>query len=652
MIPAESAVSLGNRLAPASGQSFLRRLLRHPLGVAGLIWLLIVVIVAIGAPLFAPHNPISADLFHVLKGPSASHLLGTDEDGRDVLSRLMYGARPALIDVLIAASVALAIGVPIGISSGYIGGKFDLVVRQITDMSLSFPTIIIVFIVLSVFNGNLYIGMLTLGILFSPGLIRIIRGSTLAVRNELYVEAARVAGLTRLQIMRRHIFPRIKGPIIVQLSLLSAVSLVVSAGLAFLGIGAPPPNPTWGSMLSEGFTAIQEDSWLVLPTSGVIFLTCLAFGLVGDALRDTATETWIRPASRSKRQAAIVASSTTNARAEENAPTGADSLLVVRNLDITFPVPGVSQGVTVATGISFDVKAGETVGIVGESGSGKTVVARAIIGLLGAGGHISNGQIVFEGTDLSSLDQRAMRDLRGPGFAYISQEPMVALDPTFSVGSLLIESVRNHDGVSRSAARARAIELLELVNMPDPAAVLRRYPHELSGGMAQRVSIARALAGRPKLLIADEPTTALDVTIQAEVLDLLHSLQAETGMAILLITHDWGVVADLAHRAVVLYAGQVVERASVSELFESAAHPYSRALLASDPHGAATDTRLPAIPGSVPSPSDWPIGCHFQARCAFATSECGIAPIELYPLGDGRASRCIHVDLVLTEADR
>jgi peptide/nickel transport system permease protein len=661
VIPAESASPLVANLAPISNQSFFRRLLRRPLGVAGLTWIVIVVLIAIGAPIFAPHNPLATDLFHVLKGPNGTHLLGTDEDGRDVLSRLMYGARPALIDVVIATSVALVIGVPIGISSGYIGGRFDLMVRQITDMSLSFPTIIIVFIVLSVFSGNMFIGMLTLGILFSPGLIRIIRGSTLAIRNELYVEAARVAGLTRFQIMWRHILPRIKGPIIVQLSLLSAVSLVVSAGLAFLGIGAPPPNPTWGSMLNEGFSVIQEDAWLVIPTSGSIFLTCLAFGLVGDALRDTATETWIRPGNRSRRRPTTTSSAATPSPGSSSvelpaetatAAVSSDALLVVRDLDITFPIAGSSQGVTVASAISFDIAGGETVGVVGESGSGKTVVARAIIGLLASGGYVSRGQIFFEGKDLASLDQGEMRELRGRGFAYISQEPMVALDPAFSVGSLMIESIRNHDGVSRRDARARAIELLELVNMPDPRSVLRRYPHELSGGMAQRVSIARALAGRPKLLIADEPTTALDVTIQAEVLDLLRGLQAETGMAILLITHDWGVVADLAHRAVVLYAGQVVERATVTELFDSAAHPYSGALLASDPHGAATDARLPAIAGSVPSPSEWPLGCHFQARCSYATPECGMAPIELRSIGEGRSSRCIHTDLVLAKADQ
>jgi peptide/nickel transport system permease protein len=223
---------------------------------------------------------------------------------------------------------------------------------------------------------------------------------------------------------------------------------------------------------------------------------------------------------------------------------------------------------------------------------------------------------------------------------------MVSLTPAFRVGWQLALAVMTHHGVSRRAAHARAVELLRSVHLPEPERIAQRYPHELSGGMVQRVAIARALAGEPRLLIADEPTTALDVTVQAEILDLLRELKRERGMAILLVTHDWGVVADLCDRAVVMYAGQVVEQASLTPLFDKPLHPYTEALLASDPHHAPDAEQLPVIPGSVPRPGLWPHGCHFHPRCHRSTAACETQPIPLErPLAD-RETRCIHHDLL------
>jgi peptide/nickel transport system permease protein len=227
---------------------------------------------------------------------------------------------------------------------------------------------------------------------------------------------------------------------------------------------------------------------------------------------------------------------------------------------------------------------------------------------------------------------------------------MTALDPTVRVGALLAEAVRRHQGVSRAEARAAALELLEMVNLPNPREVARRYPHQISGGMAQRVAIALALAGRPELIVADEPTSALDVTVQAEIIALLRRLQAEMGLSIILITHHWGVVAQLCRRAVVMYAGEIVEAGSVRRLYHDAAHPYTVGLLAANPQRAlalaATNgqlTQLPAIPGSVPAPRDWPAGCHFQDRCTFVTAECRAEPVPLAEVGDGHVSRCRHI---------
>ena len=277
----------------------------------------------------------------------------------------------------------------------------------------------------------------------------------------------------------------------------------------------------------------------------------------------------------------------------------------------------------------------------GESGCGKTITAMSILGLLPSTGRITAGRIMFDGSDLASFSERRLREVRGKHIGLISQDPMIALNPVYTIGWQLAEVLRAHHRLSRAASRRRAIELLARVQLTEPELVAERYAHELSGGMAQRVSIAAALAGDPKLLIADEPTTALDVTVQAEILDLLRELQDERRMAILLITHDGGVIADVCDRAVVMYAGQVVERADITALFQQPLHPYTDALLGSNPY-FARGRRLPAIPGAVPEPGAWPAGCHFHPRCTYASAACHERSIELARPDPERETRCIH----------
>ena len=259
------------------------------------------------------------------------------------------------------------------------------------------------------------------------------------------------------------------------------------------------------------------------------------------------------------------------------------------------------------------------------------------------------GSSTFAGHQLTSLSDRAYRQFRGRQIAYISQDPLTALDPSFTVGSQLSEVVRGHLGGSRSETKRRVVDLLDSVNLPQPDKVARRYPHELSGGMAQRVAIAIALAGDPRLLIADEPTTALDATVQAEILDLLRAKQSERGMAVLLVTHDWGVVADFCERAIVMYAGQVVESSSTEELLRRAAHPYTEALLRANPHGSAPRQQLISIPGSVPEPGSWPLGCHFAVRCKYRTDECRQTSIPVFEPDHGHLVRCLHHEQVAAE---
>jgi peptide/nickel transport system permease protein len=270
----------------------------------------------------------------------------------------------------------------------------------------------------------------------------------------------------------------------------------------------------------------------------------------------------------------------------------------------------------------------------------------AIVRLLPGTGQVEAGTIRFGGRDLATLSPRELHQVRGRDIAVISQEPMVSFNPTMRIGRQLAEIVRFHHKVSRSEARSRVLELLAQVHLPDPAATAASYPHEISGGMAQRVAIARALAGDPSLVIADEPTTALDVTVQAEILALLKELQQDRGMAVLLITHDWGVVAEMCQRAIVLYAGQIIEQGPIVPLFRQPRHPYTEGLLTANPHGVSSSDELPAIPGTVPSPGDWPVGCRFAARCPLATSECLNGGIPLEPVGEEREARCIHSDML------
>jgi peptide/nickel transport system permease protein len=603
-------------------------------------YLVLLTIACVGASWWAPADPEFQDLAHPLAGPSGAHWLGTDRLGRDVLSRLLFGGQVTIVSVLEAVLVFAVLGICLGVVAGYAGGWVDRAIGWVADLLLALPGIIVLLMVLSVFPGNGAATMVVLGVISCPLLLRVTRGVTASVRREPYVQAARLAGLTARQIMWRHVLPRLAGPVIVQLSLFAATAVLVQAALSFLGLSVPETEgPSWGNMVGAAAQVTSEAPWLAVPTGGILVLTVLALGLLGDALRDARADRF-RPAfstrRRPARRAAVVP--------DPDAPA---PLLSVRDLTVVFDLPH-GQRATAVRDVSFDVAAGEIVGIVGESGSGKTVTARSLLGLLPPSGRVDAGSAVFQGRDLIGLGERELGKVRGSRIALVSQEPLSGLDPVFRVGSQLAEVVRRHQRIGRSAARAGAVELLATVRIPEPEQVARRYPHELSGGMAQRVSIALALAGDPALLIADEPTTALDVTVQAEILALLRDLSARREMAIVFVTHDWGVLADVCDRAVVMYAGEVVEEAAVTDLYRMPRHPYTERLLAANPHLAPVSDLLPTIPGSVPSPSRWETGCRFRPRCGYARDECAEQPIPLVVIGADRGTRCIRHEEVVT----
>jgi peptide/nickel transport system permease protein len=325
----------------------------------------------------------------------------------------------------------------------------------------------------------------------------------------------------------------------------------------------------------------------------------------------------------------------------EEEAQGEPPLLSVSDLSIAFLINDEER--LVVSDVDLAIRAGESVGIVGESGCGKSSVARAIARLLPRGGEVVDGSITFDGQDVIGKKDSDLYAYRRHSVSYVAQDPMTALDPTLRIGVLLRRIVQASDGLSRKQADARVLELLEQVKLPDPAAVAKSYPHELSGGMAQRVGIARAVATRPRLLIADEPTTALDVTVQAGILALLRSLQKELGMALLLVSHDWGVVAQVCDRALVMYGGELVESGRLRDVAGAPLHPYTAALLACRPSNVIDDDApLPTITGSVLAPGNWPTGCRFSSRCAHRADDCDVAPIPISLVTAGHRARCLY----------
>jgi peptide/nickel transport system permease protein len=419
--------------------------------------------------------------------------------------------------------------------------------------------------------------MLVFGVILCPAFFRLVYASVTAVRNELYVDAARVSGLSDSRIIARHILTVVRAPIVIQSAIVGGVALAIQSGLEFLGLG-DINVPTWGQMLSDGFTNLYTNPLLIVWPATAIGLTLIALTLLANALRDELE----RASGPSKRKAGKAKTAPAPAgepviRHDDGAPAG-QRVLEVRGLSVAYPAPGGGHK-RVVHDVSLTVARGEVHGLVGESGSGKTQTAWSILRLLPEGGRIAAGSILFDGRDLAGLSEREMERLRGRRIAYIPQEPMSNLDPSFTIGSQLVEPMQVCLGISKKEATARALKLLARVGIPNPRRTFDSYPHQVSGGMAQRVLIAGAVSCEPDLLIADEPTTALDVTVQAEVLDLLRDLQAEFRMAVILVTHNFGVVADLCDRVSVMRLGRVVETGPARAIFKDPQHPYTRELL-------------------------------------------------------------------------
>lgn len=586
-------------------RSLLRRVIRRPLGLLSAIFLAIIGFVAIFARWLAPHDPNFADIRNILASPSAEHLLGTDGAGRDVFSRLILATQVSIAAAIVALVVALVLGVASGLVAGYYQGLFRTVSDWVTSLMVALPGIIVLLAASSVLGPSLWIAMVIFGILIAPAFNRLVQATVAAVRSELYIDAAIVSGLSDTRIISRHILTVVRAPLIIQMAYVMGITIAVQSGLSFLGLGESA-TPTWGAMLNDAFAAMYQKPILLLWPSLAIALTCISLALLANAMRDELERTVpIRRrrrravADRSGAIAAVTTSLSTSAADlgdrdlpaererssvivhpddEYSSRLGSEKLLVVEGLTVGYDQPDGSAH-EVVHGVDFDVRRGEVHGLIGESGSGKTQTAFAVLGLLSRGGHVAGGTIDYEGVALAGASDRVYDTVRGVRIGYVPQEPMTNLDPTFRVGSQLIEPLRVRLGMTTKDATAKVVELLTRVGIPDPQRTIRAYPFELSGGMVQRVLIAGAVSTDPDLIIADEPTTALDVTVQAEVLDLLRDLQRERGMAMLLVTHNFGVVADMCDRVTVMQNGRFVEQGPVRAIFKRASHPYTQTLL-------------------------------------------------------------------------
>jgi peptide/nickel transport system permease protein len=619
------------------------------LALAGLGLLAVVVLAALAAPLLPLGDPDVTDLGSRLARPlSPSHLLGTDQLGRDILSRLVWGVRVSLAVGVFATIIATVFGTLIGIVAAYYGRLLDTVLMRGIDVLMAFPYLLLALAIVAVLGPGLRNAMLAIAIVNIPFFARAVRGATLSLKQRDFVVAARLSGYGSGRILAWELLPNVLPTIVIMMATTIGWMILETAGLSFLGLGAQPPRSDLGTMLGQGQQVLTTAPHVAIIPGLAIFVVVVAINLVGDGLRDVLDPRLSR--ARAHGTARRVAGGVRDATPEPTSPdqTGeADVVLAVTDLATHFVV---SERVHRAVdGVSFTVGRGEALGIIGESGSGKTVTALSIMGLVPQPpGRIVGGSVVVGGEDLVGAGERRLRRLRGDRIAYIPQDPMTAMNPVLTVGEQLAEAVRAHRDVSWHAARQRAAEYLDRVRLPRARRHLASYPHELSGGMRQRVMIAMALLNEPDLVIADEPTTALDVTIQAQILELLATLRAEQGASLLFITHDFGIVSELCDRVLVMYAGKVVESAPIDVILDDPRHPYTRRLLASVPILGKPERSMRPIPGMPPPADDLPRGCRFAPRCDLALDACREPPIELDRIAPDHRARCIraHEDVV------
>ena len=592
-----------------------------------LIFIVFIAVIAILAPVVAPYDPLQT--IRPVQAPNSEFLFGTDRLGRDIFSRMVWGARTSLFIGLGAVGVAIIFGGILGATAATADKLGNEVIMRLMDILMAFPGIALAAVLLATFGNSVPVIIITIAVVYTPQLARVVRANVISQWEEDYVRAERVLGGSRTYILLKHVVRNTAAPVLVFATVMVADAIVFEASLSFLGAGVQPPFPSWGNILSEGRNLVLSGFWWATTFAGMfILLTVLALNILAEGLTDALVNPKLKRTTKQKEDVAKpLSTDVQEAMAETLAlkrylnqlhekeisrtdrmqlQHNAKPILQVKNLSIRFPnrygdIPLVDE-------ISFTVHEGETMGLVGESGCGKSITAFSIMGLLPKSAKIT-GEILFtdrSGKQHDLLKSTELNQLRGHEIAMIYQDALSALNPSMRIKDQMAQLI------SRGGKQS-AETLLQWVKL-DPEKTLNRYPHELSGGQRQRVLIAMALAREPKLLIADEPTTALDVVVQAEVIKLLNELREKLGFAMVFVSHDLALVAQMAHHITVMYAGQVVESAPTSSLLAYPTHEYTRGLLGSVLSTEVRAKRLYQIPGSVPSPFDFAKGDRFASR--------------------------------------
>jgi len=634
----ETTLSAPAKAKPRSSRpGTLALLLNNSLATGGLAVLVLICLLALAAPLLPLADPdVTAPADRLMPVFSEGHPLGTDHLGRDILSRLIWGTRVSLAVGLSATIIAAFFGSLLGLVAGYAGGRTDTLIMRGIDMVMAFPYILLALAIVAVLGPGLLNALYAIALVNIPFFARNIRGITLGLSRREFVDAARLSGKSPVQILFLEILPNVLPVIVITMSTTVGWMILETAGLSFLGLGAQPPQADLGSMLGEGRKILFTAPHVSIIPGLMIFALVMSINLFGDGVRDILDPrlragSLTRPVSRTAVE---------RAAGDIPAPSEKSGVLDVRQMRTEFQIG--SSVYKAVGGVDLNLAEGECLGIVGESGSGKSVTAMSIMGLVPTPpGRIVGGAAYLDGEDLFAASDKRIRDLRGGSVAYVFQDPLSTLHPLFTVGAQLTEAITTHQPMSGAKAREKAIKLLSLVRIPNARERLSAYPHELSGGMRQRVCIAMALANDAKVLIADEPTTALDVTVQSQILTLMNGLRRERNAAILFITHDFGVVSAICDRVAVMYAGRIVETGTTEEVLASPRHPYTAKLIECVPVLGEPERRLDAIEGRPPVVNNLPSGCAFADRCPRVQASCRSGEIDLEMSSETRGVRCL-----------
>ncbi|MCI7440850.1 MAG: ATP-binding cassette domain-containing protein [Spirochaetia bacterium] len=573
--------------------------------------------------------PCDIHLFGTKDNAYPVFLLGADNLGRDLFSRIIYGSRISLTIGFVASAISLCLAIIFGGLAGFYGGTIDWSIMRFSEFFMLIPGLYLILFLRSLLNTSMDSGKsymiitLILSLVGWPGSARTLRGMIHSIKREDFVQNAILEGTPSIVIIFRHIIPQISSLLIVSTTLSVPGFIMSETTLSYLGLGISDPAVSWGSLINRDISTLNNLKlfpWLLFPV-WILLAVTLAFNFIGDALRD-----YFDPFHTVFRKSLFSRKSKCKSKTGISAKKLNDTFLSVDDLHVTFTLYRGKKSVQIQAvrGISYSMNQGEILGIVGESGSGKSVSSTAIPGLLGPNADIS-GSIFFQGTDLTKLSQKELREYRGKKIGYIFQEPGRSFDPLQNIAKVFEETLKNSNPLlTKKECSEKTISLLREVGLPDPEKRLKNFPHQFSGGQLQRISIALSLAQGCQLLIADEPTTALDVTIQAQIVQLLSDLRKNRSLSIIFISHNIDLVAALCDNIIVMYGGLIMERGSSDKIMNNPKHPYTKALLASSPKFGThyDDTRLKAIPGRVTDPANPEPGCPFAPRCSSATEEC------------------------------